>query len=93
MNRTSGNESPAVSIPFFKKLIRAAKLDSNLYEAIEHDPTALKHALVAIIFINVCSIIGSVIRDIRLYGKTIVSGDLPIVGIIVGEAIFIALAK
>jgi len=93
MNGASGNESPAVSIPFFRKLIRAAKLDSNLYEAIEHDPTALKHALVAIIFINVCSVVGSVIYDVRLYGKTILSGDLPIVGLTVVEAIFLALAK
>lgn len=93
MNNASGNESSAVSIPFFRKLIRAAKLDSNLYEAIEHDPTALKHALVAMIFINVCSVIGSVIYDVRSYEKMISSGDLPIVGLIVGEAIFLALAK
>jgi len=93
MNDASGNEPPAVSIPFFTKLVRAAKLDSSLYEAIEHDPTALKHALVAMIFINVCSVIGSVIHDVRLYGKTMSSGDLPIVGLTVGEAVFLALAK
>jgi len=93
MNGASGNESSAASIPFFRKLVRAAKLDSNLYEAIEHDPTALKHALVAIIFINVCSVIGSVIYDMRLYGKTISTRDLPIVGSIVGQAILVALVK
>jgi len=93
MNNASGNESPAVSITFFRKLIRAAKLDSNLYEAIEHDPSALKHAWLAIIFINVCSIIGNVIYDMRLYGKTMSSADLPVVGLIMGEAILLALAK
>ena len=93
MNGASGKESPAVSIPFIRKLTRAAKLDSDLYEAIEHDPTALKHAWLAIVFINVCSVIGNVIYGMRLYGRTISSGDLPAVGLTVGEAIFLALAK
>lgn len=93
MSKTSeGGPSTGASIPFLTKLIRAAKLDSGLYEAIEHDPTALKHAAVAIILINVCSAIGEVIHDIRLQ-ETAIAADPLLIGMIVGEAVFMALAK
>lgn len=49
---------PTPPIPFFTKLIRAARLDSSLYEAVEHDPAALKHAALAIILVNIFSGIG-----------------------------------
>lgn len=93
MNKTSeGGPSTGASIPFLTKLIRAAKLDSSLYEAIEHDPTALNHAAVAIILINVCSAIGEVIYDIRLQ-ETAIAADPLLIGMIVGAAVFMALAK
>lgn len=87
-------EAPTtVSIPFFTKLLRAAQLDSSLYEAIEHDPAALKHAAMAIILINICSAVGSIVYYIRVEEITITAGELPIISIIAGVAIVIALVK
>ena len=93
MNETGeGKPSTRASIPFLTKLIRAIKLDSNLYEAIEHDPTALRHAVVAIVLINICSAIGALIYNMRLQETTIALDPL-LTGMIVGEAVFLALAR
>lgn len=93
MNEASeGEPFTGASIPLLTKLIRAIKLDSNLYEAIEHDPTALRHAVVAIILINICSAIGAFIYDMRLQ-ETAIAADPLLIGMIVGEAVIMALAK
>jgi len=49
-------------VPFFEKLWRAAMLDGSLYRQVENDPTAITHAAMAIILINVCSGIGALIN-------------------------------
>ena len=93
MNETGeGEPSTRASIPFLTKLIRAIKLDSSLYEAIESDPTAIRHAVVAVILINICSAIGAIIYDIRSK-ETAIAADPLLLGAIVGEAVLMALVK
>ena len=49
---------PSASVPFFKKLFKAAILDSKLYETVEGDTRAVKHALFAILLVNGLSGLG-----------------------------------
>jgi len=48
----------SVSIPLLAKMTRAAQLDPEFYEKVEHDPDAVKHAALAIIVINFLSAVG-----------------------------------
>lgn len=43
----------------FDRMIRAAKLDSNLYEEVEHDQTATSQAATVVAIVAVCQAIGS----------------------------------
>src|SRR5712692_3989388 len=48
----------AEKIPFLQKLLRAARLDSSLYESLKSDPSGLREALYAIILLNVLTGLG-----------------------------------
>ncbi|MDP8922480.1 MAG: YIP1 family protein [Chloroflexota bacterium] len=46
----------------FDRMIRAARLDSNLYEEVEHDQNATGQAATVVAIVAVCQAIGSAVR-------------------------------
>ena len=89
--RMEGRSSEARTIPFFTKLFRAATLDSEFYEEIEHDPTAFRDAALTIILVNLCSGIGLGVRDLIYSGGTL--SNLPSFGFNVGVHVIFALIR
>jgi len=48
----------------FQRMIRAAKLDSNLYEEVEHDKSSLNQAMIVVVLSSIAAGIGAMsIRD------------------------------
>ncbi len=86
---------PAVrveKIPFFKKLLRAARLDSSFYESLKGDPPGLREALYAIILLNVLTGIGIGVNDV-LSGPVIPGLGGAEIPLIIGLQILFALVK
>lgn len=79
-------------IPFIEKLLRAARLDSSLYEALKKDPSGLREALYAIILLNVLTGIGLGVNDV-FSGQAITGLGTAEIPLIVGLQILIALVK
>jgi len=48
----------------FNRMIRAAKLDANLYEEVEADTTATRQALLVVLIYGICAGIGSGLVDL-----------------------------
>jgi len=63
--------------PFVQRMIRAAKLDVNLYEEVEADQTAMKQAMGVVVLSSVAAGIGSVSMGIS---SLIVSTVLALLG-------------
>lgn len=86
---------PAVrfeKIPFFEKLLRAARLDSSLYESLKSDPSGLREALYAIILLNILTGIGRGLNDL-LSGPSIPGLGSAEIPLIVALQIILALVK
>ncbi len=86
---------PAVrveKIPFLEKLLRAARLDSSLYESLKSDPSGLREALYAIILLNILTGIGLGVNDV-LSGQSITGLGSAEVPLLVGFQILLALVK
>jgi len=59
--------------PLLQRMLRAAKLESQLYEEVESDSTATGQALLVVVLVSVCSGIGSGISA-AMKGSETVSG-------------------
>jgi hypothetical protein len=79
-------------IPFFEKLLRAARLDSSLYESLKRDPSGLREALYAIILLNVLTGLGIGVNDV-LSGASIAGLGSAEIPLIIGLQILLALVK
>lgn len=79
-------------IPFLQKLLRAAKLDSTLYEALKNDPKAFRQAFYAIVLLNVLTGLGLGINDV-LSGQSIFGLGNAEIPLLVGFQILLALVK
>ncbi len=56
------------SQPLINRMVRAAKLDVNLYEEVEADTTANRQALLAVVVVSLLSGIGSGIGGLLIGG-------------------------
>src|SRR4051812_22322897 len=58
----------ASSSSFVNRMVRAAKLEVNLFEEVEADLTATNQALLVVVAVAVCSAIGSATNSSSLIG-------------------------